>query len=1059
MISKLALLVLALAALPVSAQEQPTEQELAERAVWIVGRVVFPEEHDADEEVRITAKGRPFRSASYHTATVGRDGVFRVAVREDSKLVGLYLEARYLFLEEPLKLPGSLLEQPLELRPRIGGALRGRLVGGGGGVARAYASSEFGGFFFPPDEVELRADGSFSVALPAEPSYEVLVRANGKAYRFDGLPVRLGRTTSFALDPNAPPRLHLLATGADGLGLPDVQLVFNGNVQGRTSGSGELDVDLGPWVDVPVDHWFVEEGEVGRWRQVEGELQGDGYRPLRWSLRIENAAQGEMAGLDLELPLEEGAGLTGVVLLPDGDPAVGAYVELRRPKAPQRTVWFGNAEPDAFTEDDRVLTTSTDTSGAFSFVGLDPETEYQLVALQPSAADPASRYVAEVPVRAGRRPGRLVLSEGASLSGRMVDETGRVLPPAERIVRAVRQPERSAADRVEVLARTEGDSWRLSGLLPGSWSIEPVGQQLSVGPTVVEVATIGQLVDAGDLQVVRSATVSGRILGPDGAPVPDAFVSASLLQGFVIYREYPKPVTYTDVDGRFTLRGVTPGGVVLHGAGMEHTDWQDHVQLAPGEVRALEDRRLDPAGAVEGRALAADGSPLAGEEVFLYGPWDVESPTFESVTDDGGSFRFEGIAPARYELNFGGDRVRARCGPVFDLSAGETVAADLRLPSRGRGRRVFVRATAGARVPSGLSPFLGPEGAYAADSTSVLAFNGEAYEGRGFEDEQTLTMMQGEVFLSRRSLSLAERGATRLDLALPTGKVRVELAGGRGIDTDFVPVWIEPERWLDPLPFGARYTEDGLAVFRFLPDGRYRILAGSSEDSWSERDPMFLATRTALVEVANGKRSIVRMPMARSAGLSGIVRLSDGTPVPFARVRVWSSDRQSLDLQDLRADALGRFTTWNLPEGGGWVAGASAGAASPRPLELRYLEAGKSQTVELTLEPAPSFAVRFEDAAGNPLRARFRAVDADGFAYRGLDARRALQRDENSGFGLGLDLLPPERAVFLDFFEWELGALPPGTYRLQAKTLDGRSVEEVLELEGLGLQMHTVRFP
>src|SRR6185503_20334735 len=69
-------------------------------AQWIDGRVLFPAGTPDDEQVFVTADGRDFADDSDHRVAVARDGSFRVAFSEKTRLGHFELEARYLYLGE-----------------------------------------------------------------------------------------------------------------------------------------------------------------------------------------------------------------------------------------------------------------------------------------------------------------------------------------------------------------------------------------------------------------------------------------------------------------------------------------------------------------------------------------------------------------------------------------------------------------------------------------------------------------------------------------------------------------------------------------------------------------------------------------------------------------------------------------------------------------------------------------------------------------------------------------------------------------------------------------------
>ncbi|MFP2898970.1 hypothetical protein [Corallococcus sp. 4LFB] len=142
--------------------------------------------------------------------------------------------------------------------------------------------------------------------------------------------------------------------------------------------------------------------------------------------------------------------------------------------------------------------------------------------------------------------------------------------------------------------------------------------------------------------VVERAPLRGRVVGRDGRPAADAWLSASL-------GDEKKDVfasensTRTDAEGRFTLEHLPRGPVHLK---VHRGDAK--VELGPGGEGISVERKASPF--VEGRVLGADGKPLSR---FTVNSKHYEAPdghyryTLERSGPEGLSFRAEGLAATR----------------------------------------------------------------------------------------------------------------------------------------------------------------------------------------------------------------------------------------------------------------------------------------------------------------------------------------------------------------------------------------------------------------------------
>ena len=107
-------------------ETQPNQAQLSE-ALWVEGHVSLPPRTPKSERVQIVAQGVPFENGALHSVELDTDGSFRVAFSAETQLGTLSLFAKFLHLEpQSLRLPRS--DQPIELRPTLGGRIVGQLT-------------------------------------------------------------------------------------------------------------------------------------------------------------------------------------------------------------------------------------------------------------------------------------------------------------------------------------------------------------------------------------------------------------------------------------------------------------------------------------------------------------------------------------------------------------------------------------------------------------------------------------------------------------------------------------------------------------------------------------------------------------------------------------------------------------------------------------------------------------------------------------------------------------------------------------------------------------------
>jgi len=156
-----------------------------------------------------------------------------------------------------------------------------------------------------------------------------------------------------------------------------------------------------------------------------------------------------------------------------------------------------------------------------------------------------------------------------------------------------------------------------------------------------------------DLAVGAGASLEGRVLTPDGSPLPGAHVTVHSLSG------PPRKVAAARTGrlGRFVMRGLVRGEFAVRA---RHRDWiEAQATVKVGRTRGpeVELRVLEEGGVLEVVAKDGDGTPLVGVEVKIRRPGgEVLLPVralpflFPSLTGSGGILERRSLPPGRFRV-------------------------------------------------------------------------------------------------------------------------------------------------------------------------------------------------------------------------------------------------------------------------------------------------------------------------------------------------------------------------------------------------------------------------
>lgn len=776
--------------------------------------------------------------------------------------------------------------------------------------------------------------------------------------------------------------------------------------------------------------------EQGKARDVVLQTRGAGTIPSR-SLDVYSTAEAEDAG---EVPLVKGQALAGKVVGPSGEPVPGAVVTLhpaRRPREadaagslllPVRVTAGGDGtfRFDAAGPGPNRLTIEAKGLAPLSRTGVRPGALHRPLALA-AGATVAGRVLR--PGRKGAAAGALVRVEGSGTTGwveakedgsfsipdapggkvRLVadaDAEGQaevpvtlplaegkaaevVLSPAAGIEgRAVNAKTLAAVPRVKVrvdgeagtlVTRTGPDGkYRLRPLRPGAYRlVADERRHVPFRKGEVEVAK-GETARV-DLPLVLGATLAGRVVDEDGAPVAGAAgrVLAGRQGGVAAFlrslRSEGPPAFRTRPDGTFVASRLSPGdGQRLLVAHPEYQNGSvEGLSLLPGGTRQGVAVTLRRGLVVTGQVVDQGENPVPGAELEAMRGRSFDaarggqrltlnvadgSPGPPSATSGAdGRFEIRGLGPGEYivrvrkpgyatevrdgvKVGEGSEPLAIVLGPGASITgrvvtkAGEGVAG-LRVGASAKGGRMDPRGF--AEEPTGPDGFFALDGLRAGDSYDLVTFRpvgpGPEMKGVPAPSEGVEFVVPGGGGVKGTVLD-AESGSPVTEFEVSYEPDRPGARGG------MVVRMVARGGPRAGSGTGKRVeSEDGSFLLEDVPPGTWQV---------SVKAKGYQAGRVGSVVVEEGSlREGVEVKLARGAALSGrVTDARSGRAIPGASVSKQTSGEGDARLPipalteegEITTDADGRFT----------IEGVAPGTYKLTATHPDYAE--ESQTVEVT---------------------------------------------------------------------------------------------------------------
>lgn len=783
--------------------------------------------------------------------------------------------------------------------------------------------------------------------------------------------------------------------------------------------------------------------------------------------RIDLEEGGTRSGL--ELRLASGASIAGRVRWPDGRPAQDARVGVRFDPAQSAGMGAYGAMRGARGE------SRSDEEGNFRVGGLGRGPFVLRVECAPPADlaegddDPWIANVASMPPDGPELD--LVLSAPAGVRGQVLDVED---APLERFqISAFRITTSSGVELgVEELDHDFEDPtghFRFGGLGPGKWRLYAQAEGYARGGPVQ--LDIPQPKEAEPVlfRLQRSARVEGIVLGYDGRPVSEAEVSVADDQPAfmrMIGSAPDLPSDRTDPSGRFRIDDLPPGSVSLVAKAEGYaSSLPKDLDLAPGEEGRGVELVLREGGRIEGQVFNAEGRPASGATVQLLHT-GIMDWRFER-TDGEGRFQATRLDPGTWRAlymprGFGtesltsgdaadldmGELMRDMAVSMADVEDGQTVHIVLGAPPedpvRLRGRVLL----AGDPYPGAVLAFY-REGTKALERMRASS----SKEDGSFEvllDAPGVHLVQiqkmggtgGQQSSVELTIDVPKVAEHELALELPGGRISGRLRNADGDAAGDVRVTLVGAGAQDSgFFFGGHYSEilsDAQGAYEIvgLRPGAYQLAVGGMTAGGFFGSDASHARELRRVEIGRDEHARdVDFRLSAPGKLS--VKVVDEIGEPVSEAAIFVREAQSGEMLErfslLTTGAQGLCEYGGLAEGRYTVSARKGGRVSQETAAVTVRRDGES-TVQVVLEEGTLLKLELLDEEGLPLRADYSVRDADGREYQGLFAME--------------DLMEVLGKVDLAFNQPQVGPLPPGEYRVEARSADGRSAERPVSLRG-----------
>lgn len=717
-----------------------------------------------------------------------------------------------------------------------------------------------------------------------------------------------------------------------------------------------------------------------------------------------------------EIMLRTGGAVAGRAVDPDGDPIAGVRINAR----------WQDPEGTWFHADDRSAEDGTFLLGGIEgaqTVRIGAHHKAYLPAL-PLEADVGVDDLEIVVRRGGIVRGSVSMRDGEMPAGVRVTRYAEADPESVEDPMGIRAPSPETSD-----VDLEEGTFGIKRIPEGRYTLSVRSADSRATRVEDVVVTEGKVVDIGRVVLERGLILRGEVVSADGdVPVPSASLVVERPAARTWMRtasDRPEAVR-SGPDGRFVIRGLDPGAVVLAVTHPHYAKGESRVILEDGTEPEPMRVRLSAGGTITGTARNRDGSPAAGNHMAImigFAPNDLRVETAED-----GTYRFQRLPPGpvrvvRFDpgrespefkqatvrdgevtiVDFGGTAPIVLTGRV---RVGETPAPNAQLAFH----------AAGAMAQDLVSTRSDAEGRFEAGFDRAGAYSAVLME---FEPFQPGTMMTTQI-------EVPDEPRVERDVVFAASSIagRVTDAAGAPIrDAQVVARRPEGDRTSPPYAFSG---EDGSYRIRGVPPGTYHVVAAA--------EGLASDTRTDVAVAADDAIEGVDFTLVSGRVVRGLVTDPAGRPVADAIVSFVATDARGAGEGIARTDVHGRFVASVSGSGEvevraftpGWAPGTATGesgaTAAEAPEIVVRLTAGGTLTVRVVDtgdEPVAGATLIVQPQLDDPIQIMMMATQGAPIVT-GADGRVTIPNLPPATYNVQLPDRPPAESMRVDVRDGEV---------------------------------------
>jgi RNA polymerase sigma-70 factor (ECF subfamily) len=500
-----------------------------------------------------------------------------------------------------------------------------------------------------------------------------------------------------------------------------------------------------------------------------------------------------------------------------------------------------------------------------------------------------------------------------------------------------------------------------------------------------------------DFELQPGVLVSGRVLGPDGEPVPGARVgrSSDVLRvptEDAMISHFRGPATRTDSQGRFEVTHFASGRMRRVYAIKDGLAWgaSEPFTATAGQARSDIVIRLGKGGSIVGRVVDQDGKSMPGAQLALFQrnedrrvEFSRADGRFEFEAVPAGVYAMEVFPPGLVEENHSTYTRLTRDGITVGMGQKSEVKLVLRPGSHISGRVLDLCGVPveGVAVKAMPESQMGRTSPFQHLSTRVTLTDARGqFRVEGLLPGQTYYLKAGKPGYNRPFVKGVPSGSSDTVFVL----IAVRTLEGRVASSQGEPIpefRIRGSRIRDPAGGKVNRSEFSVPFGLFAdPAGRFRLSLIPGSYRIEAEAPGGLRSDSRTVEVSpHGKQPVVELVVRTGASVHGIVRTSSGIAVALARVRVLDlSVTPPKQVGGTTTGSDGRFKLDSLSPGSVRIE-AFDGVSVQEIARVIELRAGSNLEADLTLHPGVQVAVTVRGPGKRPIDgARVMVQRADG---------------------------------------------------------------------------------